>query len=192
MLFAQNIERNAVDFCLEHVTATVYEAEVYFSKYKYLTSDLFESADSGDYSIGIECIAYNGLNEKIPVKNAGGSNNPGPHAGLTYMTATFMRILPTATFPDAVVDKRRIPSNATNTILGTDIRIDEPAVNFNGEFGRGRFYQDSAHQITSSGKNPYTREPIKEVMHYLPVRGGKRTRRHRRRSGTKRSNPKRI
>jgi hypothetical protein len=89
------------------------------------------------------------------------------------------------------IGSRFLPVNAENTIMGNAIEDGNLMVNFQNEFGHGRYYKRSTYNLMEQKKNPYNPgAPITALKQYTAVIGsppleGGRGRKTRRRRGLK-------
>jgi hypothetical protein len=67
---------------------------------------------------------------------------------------------------------RKIPKGSVNAVRGTPISYNRPMLDFEGEYGAGRYYQNSAKNILASRKHPRTQEWLTNVTWFTPAKGG--------------------
>jgi hypothetical protein len=130
------------------------------------------SPNTADYVNGSYNSIGNGNN------NNNNSNNYENRTDI-YLIAGTVESIKVSNASPKNIPLRNIPRNSENILTKEPITNENIMVNFQGEFGHGRYYKKSTYNRMVHKINPFTRNPINKRNEYKAKVGGRKSRKSR-------------
>jgi len=137
------------------------------------------SPNTDSYVNGSYNSIGNGNNNRNRNSNSNSNsnnNNSNNYENRTdiYLVAGTVKSIQVSNAGPTNIPSRNIPLNSENIITKEPIENGNTMVNFQGEFGRGRYYKKSTYNSMSIKRNPFTRNVINQRNEYKAKVGGRR------------------
>lgn len=117
----------------------------------------------------------NGSYNSIGNGNGNGNNNSNNYEDRTdiYLVTGSVKSIQVSSVGATNIPSRNIPRNSENVLTMEPIANGNIMVNFQGEFGRGRYYKKSTYNSMPKKINPFTRNAINQRNEYKAKVGGR-------------------